>query len=68
LFLEETEGHPGMLVKRRDGKCYSFAGYRYQSHHTSRFRREEDMKTQRREIRLRGWWRREAKVTLWVGI
>ena len=57
-----------MLVKRRDGNCYSFAGYRYQSHHTSRFRREEDMKTQRREIRLRGWWRREAKVTLWVGI
>ena len=57
-----------MLVKRRDGNCYSFAGYRYQSHHTSRFRREEDMKTQRREIRLRGRWRREAKVTLWVGI
>ena len=39
LFLKETEGHPGMLVnfKRRDGNCYSFAGYKYQSHHPSRF-------------------------------
>ena len=56
-----------MLVKRREGNCYSFAGYSYQSHHTSRFRREEDMQIQRREIRIRAQWRREAKEALWVG-
>ena len=67
MFQEETEGRPGMLVKRREGNCYSFAGYSYQSHHTSRFRREEDIQIQRREIRIRAQWRREAKEALWVG-
>lgn len=31
------------------------------------FRREEDTQIQLREIRLRAQWRRETKVTLWVG-